>query len=86
MFDGKIHHTDRRVNLHFPMEKPMVFPWFSYGFPAFSQWSFKGPVVHPLITTLLANMGVSLELAPKVLLQLRPSDLDAGRRCRDVMT
>lgn len=37
-----------------------------------------GPVVHPLITTLLANMGVSLELAPKVLLQLRPSDLDAG--------
>lgn len=34
-----------------------------------------GPFPHPLITTLLANMGVPIHMAPSVLLQLRPSDL-----------
>jgi hypothetical protein len=36
---------------------------------------FPGPFPHPLITTLLANMGVPIHMAPSVLLQLRPSDL-----------
>eukprot|EP00435_Cladocopium_sp_Y103_P015378 s1732_g3.t1 len=34
-----------------------------------------GPFPHPLITTLLANMGVPIHMAPNVLVQLRPSDL-----------